>query len=240
MKGVTLEESKQLSDKHYDTHRRGLDFYNPDQDLNPLITIVGVGGIGSWAALCLSKMGFDSLILWDHDVVEPQNVGCQLYGTDDIGMPKVEALAQVIERTTDVRLTAYHKEYCIKEPQGIVIVAVDSMEARKQIFQTCKPLPSMEHKVPLFIDCRIGGELLLLYAVDPNNESAVMKYVNVSYPDSEARNLPCTGQNTAYIGMIAGAMIAKEVTGYCHQQHIFFHEIMFDIRANKIVEGREE
>jgi len=230
----TLVKSKGISAPHYDTHRRGLDFYDPDVHANPLVSIIGAGGIGSWTALCLSKMGINNIMLIDPDVVEPQNVGCQLYSKEDIGQPKVDALAATLNVASATRFVPQQKKYNSMSPRGILIAAVDNMETRRQIFHSCKEQP----EVPLFIDCRIGGELLLLYTVPPGNEEACRKYSEQLYTDKEAQDLPCTAQNTAYIGMIAGAMISKQVADFCRQARPNYREIMFDINANKIIVER--
>jgi len=229
----TVRQSASLSAPHYDTHRRGLDFYDPDVHLNPLVTIVGAGGIGSWTALCLSKMGINSIILTDPDVVEPQNVGCQLYSREDIGQPKVDALTATLSGAT--RFVPQQKKYNSTTPKGIIIAAVDNMEARKEIFVTCK---NQGPDVPLFIDCRLGGELLLLYVVPPTNEEACRKYSEQLYTDKEAVDLPCTAQNTAYVGMMAGALISKQVAYFCKRGATIYKEIMFDITNNTLLETR--
>jgi len=219
-----LSKTSNTDSPHYDINRRGLDFYNPDVDTNPLITIVGVGGIGSWAALCLTKMGFNSVILCDDDVVESQNIGCQLYGKEDIGKAKVDALMETLEFQGSTKITPQHKKYNALTPKGIMVAAVDNMETRKQIFHSCR------HKQVLqFIDCRIGGELILLYVVDPQSEDGTRLYVESLYTDKEAIDLPCTGQNTAYIGMMAGSMIGKEIGRYCKGLEDDFTEIIYDI-----------
>jgi molybdopterin/thiamine biosynthesis adenylyltransferase len=51
-------------------------------------------GIGSTIAEACLRLGFEQLILIDHDVVEPHNLNRQNFIAADIGTPKVDALAR--------------------------------------------------------------------------------------------------------------------------------------------------
>ena len=56
------------------------------------VVLLGVGGLGSWAAYSLACCGVGELVLVDGDVVEESNFNRQiLYRERDIGRPKVEA-----------------------------------------------------------------------------------------------------------------------------------------------------
>ncbi len=61
------------------------------------IAVVGVGGVGSWAAEALARSGVRSLALIDFDHVAESNVNRQVQAlTDTLGMAKVQALRQRI------------------------------------------------------------------------------------------------------------------------------------------------
>ncbi len=62
------------------------------------VGIAGVGGLGSFVAGALARVGVGHLILADFDVVEPSNLNRQQYFVDQIGMPKVEAMRQNLQR----------------------------------------------------------------------------------------------------------------------------------------------
>ena len=55
---------------------RQQDLINSDILTTPLF-MVGLGGIGSWTAISLAKMGFNNLELWDNDVVAEENFNNQ-------------------------------------------------------------------------------------------------------------------------------------------------------------------
>lgn len=62
------------------------------------VGIAGVGGLGSAVAVALARVGIGRLIIADFDIVEPSNLNRQQYFVDQIGQPKVEALAETLRR----------------------------------------------------------------------------------------------------------------------------------------------
>ena len=61
------------------------------------VCLLGVGGLGSWAAYALVCCGVGELVLVDGDVVEPSNFNRQiLYRESDIGRPKADAAAEAL------------------------------------------------------------------------------------------------------------------------------------------------
>ncbi len=62
---------------------------------NVRVLIVGVGGVGSWAAEALVRTGIGHLTIVDNDVVAISNINRQLPATlETVGRPKVEVLAE--------------------------------------------------------------------------------------------------------------------------------------------------
>ncbi len=70
--------------------------------------IVGVGGVGSWAAEAAVRSGIGAITLIDHDDIEISNVNRQLHSLDStLGMSKVEALAaRIADIHPDCRVEA--------------------------------------------------------------------------------------------------------------------------------------
>jgi molybdopterin-synthase adenylyltransferase len=61
------------------------------------VTIVGVGGLGTWAAAGLASAGVGRLVLVDDDVVDLSNLNRQvLYRRSDVGRPKAEVAAEAL------------------------------------------------------------------------------------------------------------------------------------------------
>ncbi len=62
------------------------------------VGIAGAGGLGSNIAIALARVGVGQLVVADFDVVEPSNLNRQQYFIDQIGLPKVVALKENLQR----------------------------------------------------------------------------------------------------------------------------------------------
>ena len=60
------------------------------------ITIIGIGGIGSWVAFLLFKMGY-KLDIYEFDTLERLNIGSQLYPEYLVGRSKATALLEMFK-----------------------------------------------------------------------------------------------------------------------------------------------
>jgi adenylyltransferase/sulfurtransferase len=69
-----------------------VDVKGQERLLNAKVLIIGMGGLGSPAAMYLAAAGVGHLWLCDFDVVDLSNLQRQIiHNTDDIGKPKVES-----------------------------------------------------------------------------------------------------------------------------------------------------
>jgi hypothetical protein len=179
----------------------------PPSILDEPVTIIGAGAIGSWVALGLAKSGFKHIAVFDHDEVDVVNMSSQFYGIDDIGTLKVEALADRIEEMTGTIITAIPEKWTGMKMRGTVIMAADSMEVRKQIFEA--------HRGNLatnwLIDARMGAEIALLYAFNPNDPTSAENYEKSLYSDAEAVQERCTAKSTTYCAIVLSGLIIKAV-----------------------------
>lgn len=64
--------------------------------LSKRLLMIGAGGLNSWIAVGLARMGASRITLVDPDVVERSNLNRQLYDYSDIGRYKGSAIARHI------------------------------------------------------------------------------------------------------------------------------------------------
>lgn len=179
----------------------------PMSILGTPITIVGAGAIGSWVALGLAKSGFDRITAFDFDTVDVVNMSSQFYGIKDIGQNKVDALASRIHEITGTHIVPIAEPFSQLKAKGIVIMAVDSMAARKEIFQAQKE----NFRCMWVIDARMGSEMALLYTANPNDPTDVDHYERTLYSDSEATQERCTAKATTYCSLVLSGLVCKAV-----------------------------
>ncbi|QTJ71032.1 ThiF family adenylyltransferase (plasmid) [Rhodococcus sp. ZPP] len=91
------------------------------------ITVVGVGAIGSVLTDLLHRSGVGRLHLVDPDIVLPGNVIRHLVGADQVGKPKVTAVAHTVRSArpeSDQNVTTEHGR-------------ITSLQAARDLFRTC-------------------------------------------------------------------------------------------------------
>jgi hypothetical protein len=186
-----------------------------DEESKQNIIIGGVGGIGSWVSLFLSRIGH-KLIIFDMDSVDETNLAGQLYRDEDIGKAKVKAVKDVCSMFTNNVIETNETEYTAESPStSIVISCFDNMKARDIMFRRwvqalkfyrSKPETMDLYKKSLFIDGRMTAEQGHIYFVTPKT---AMRYVDTLFSDEEAEPLPCSMKATTHNGsMIASQMVA--------------------------------
>lgn len=179
------------------------------------ITIIGAGAVGSWTALALAKMGFSNITIWDDDKVDEENVGVQLYGPNDLGLDKVEALRTYVYNMSGTTLSIVADKWQGQEVKGIVIAAVDSMSVRNSIWEYVKSYPVY---VPYYIDSRMAAEEAQMYVMSPARSKDVESYEKTLYTDEQAMPEPCTAKATSYTAMLLGGIVCKAVKDIVMEQ----------------------
>lgn len=182
-----------------DRHVRQLDIFRP---IDSPIHILGAGGIGSWTALLLAKMGCVDLSVYDDDVVEDHNVASQCYKENQLGQEKLVALGDNIKEQSGVEIKTYAIQHENKIRDGLVIIAVDSMEARISIND------KLQGKNVHIIDGRMGGLQLEVYVKSIADYHKTL--VNPLDVDVEA----CTARAISFNCSVVAGIIANYVRQY--------------------------
>ena len=183
------------------------------------IHIIGAGALGSWVAFILLKMGFNNVHVFDFDEVEEHNVPNQLYREKDIGKKKHDAMWYIynefFEDGDNNRLETHNKKVnkvTAEELKGIVFCCVDSMKARKNIYEGCYK----NGKATMFIEGRIGLFGAYIYTLDADNETRLDDYEKTLYNDEEAEVSACGISQTALPAAIncASLMVMSMISWY--------------------------
>jgi sulfur carrier protein ThiS adenylyltransferase len=97
------------------------------------VGIAGCGGLGSNAAVSLARAGIGGLILADCDSVEESNLNRQYFFLDDIGKPKVDALAARLRQINPaIRLVLHGDQLDPAQVPGVFATADLLLEAFDQ------------------------------------------------------------------------------------------------------------
>lgn len=128
---------------------------------NSCVLIVGIGGVGSWAAEALARSGIGKLILMDMDTVALSNLNRQVMALyDTVGMDKTEAMRSRIQsynRKTEVEcIQKFFDLSCadIISRADFVIDAIDTVTSKIDLMQAC-----IEADVPFVSSLGMGNRL---------------------------------------------------------------------------------
>ena len=116
------------------------------------VVVLGVGGVGSWAAEALARAGIGELTLVDFDRIAPSNLNRQVHAlTSTIGRLKVEVMAERLAQINPALTIHTHAERllpealpdyladgdftidCIDDVQAKVALALWHLERNKRI-----------------------------------------------------------------------------------------------------------
>jgi tRNA A37 threonylcarbamoyladenosine dehydratase len=112
------------------------------------VCVIGVGGVGSWAAEALARSAIGNITMIDLDNVAESNVNRQIHAlTDTLGKAKVSALAERIAqinpycRVTEIEdfVTADNLDQMIgSRGYDYVIDAIDNVRAKTALIAYCR------------------------------------------------------------------------------------------------------
>ena len=128
--------------------------------------VVGIGGVGTWAAEALARSGVGSITLIDLDDICTTNTNRQIHAmTNSVGMAKVDVMAERIKLinpdvnvnciedfvTTDNLIEVFGTK---DEPKfDFVIDAIDSIAAKTALIAHCK-----RNKIGIVVTGGAGGQ----------------------------------------------------------------------------------
>lgn len=220
-------------------YRRQWDIVKPSQLSFPIM-VIGAGGVGSWVTLALAKMGCQDIAVVDNDVVEEKNVPSQIYTLEQVGKPKVEALREIVEMFTAVKISVSDRKFPDVSNYELlpeaVIVTVDSLQERRKIWVHFFPegelIPDRLHA---YIDVRMGGDLMKIFTINPKQLHLAQKYAKRLFneevkPDQQ----PCTARSIVYNTLFCGAIVADIVKHYALKEPVP-PSFVFDLSSFRLI-----
>ncbi len=219
------------------------------------LVILGVGGLGSWAAYALACCGVGELLLVDGDTVEASNFNRQiLYRESDIGRSKVVAAAEALGqfnssctiRGLDSRLDGPQAVREAVSGHDFVVSSADwpAHDIERWVNQACceegVPFISMSHAPPV---ARVGP--LYVPGITGCFECQEAGY-RLSYPEYDdlieqrrGRASPAAtlGPVCAFVGGQVALEAVHQITGLCRPATLG-GSYVYDLRSMDVI--REE
>lgn len=195
----------------------GAEWFSKMQEVG--VSIIGLGGIGSWLALLLSRLKVRAMYCKDMDRVEAVNLAGQLYQSNDVGSNKTEAVRNLINRFNDRRPSMYMdtSEFTVDSHIPTisynasvhnVMLGLDSITARQTVYNYWKNAVMYDSNEYILIDGRLTADKWQIFAIPSKDQKRMEVYEREwLFPQSEAQHLPCSFKQTTYMAaMIASYM----------------------------------
>lgn len=163
---------------------------------------MGAGGIGSWTALALSKIGLSNIVVFDGDRVSVHNQPAQNFHKEDIGRYKTDILTQLdgVYGINEFIGDGFH------DPANIIIAAVDSNASRRHVWDG-----ALRGNCRWYFDGRLGGQTAMLYTVDMESVDSMARYEETLHSDEERTVVPCAEAAVVDVAFTIAAMIVRAV-----------------------------
>jgi molybdopterin/thiamine biosynthesis adenylyltransferase len=109
------------------------------------VAVIGLGSGGGFVAVSLAMSGVGQFVLIDSDVIERHNVVRHVADLDVVGLPKVDAVADLIRaRNREVKVTTlrgrFEDHVSALNDVDLVVVGVDGERPKYAINQKCREL----------------------------------------------------------------------------------------------------
>lgn len=127
------------------------------------VAVVGIGGVGSWAAEALARSGVGTIILMDMDDLCITNTNRQIHALgDNYGRTKVEVMAERLRSINPaVQVEELFSFYTVGNPErlfaaapDVVIDAIDSMRPKTHLIAEC-----YKRRIPIVTCGGAGGRI---------------------------------------------------------------------------------
>jgi molybdopterin/thiamine biosynthesis adenylyltransferase len=164
-------------------------------------------------AVTLGKMGVGLLEIFDDDVVDEVNLATQLHKLSDVGKPKAQAVANLVNEFSDDCTVFPTSTRIVAEDDlvgSIIISGVDSIGSRQAIWNAIKG------KFDFYIDARMGSLKAEIFIVQRDDETWYEELL-MGMKEDDIPSVACTEKSTFFcssmISGIIGSLVMKIATG---------------------------
>jgi molybdopterin/thiamine biosynthesis adenylyltransferase len=189
-----------------------IDLYSRQEQLSLYtprsLTIVGIGGIGSWAAIYAAMSGIPTLYLFDPDLLEDSNRNRLPFCQGSIGRPKVEVVSEYIRTIRPECIVAGIKE----KLDGVFL---DLQLSVSEAIMECTDSPKSQIKV--YNACKEKGVTFIRAGYD-GTRVTVTGAVSGWIKDTEEREAYTTNPSWVVPASIVAALAIGKLMKYGNQE----------------------
>jgi hypothetical protein len=183
------------------------------------VILAGLGGIGSWLSLFMSRIAPKYLYLYDADNFETHNMSGQFCSVDSCGHNKAIIASMYAKKFSNyikgIVMSNMHSRDSLSA--NIMMCGFDSMNSRREYFNTWLSHVNnhitnyKEEKTCLFIDGRLLMERFQIFCIRGDDTYSMNQYRNNHLmEDYKIEDEECTAKQTSH----SAAMIASYMTSF--------------------------
>ena len=161
--------------------------FDPLSDVKKPVHLLGCGAVGSHIAVLLARLGICEIHIYDFDIVVPYNITNQEFFAKHIGLPKTEAIAEIMKSINPDIKIHIHEKYEKQILTGYVFLCVDNIETRQAIVEH----NMYNNNILAMFDFRMGLYTAQHYATDwsPNSRKAFRSTMEFTHAEA-VENVP--------------------------------------------------
>ena len=215
----SLESNTYPLRNRYSVRFSGADWYKAVS--SKVVTLAGIGGIGSFVSFMLARLQILNLVMYDMDTVEEANMSGQMYNISNVGIKKTDAMAHIVKDFSGFSNVLCLNEFTEEsEASDIMICGFDNMSARELFYEKwkkhVKALSVKERKNCLFIDGRLSLSELQVFAIIGDDNYSMSRYEkDYLFPDNESEAVVCSQKQTTFMANMIGSVITNLFVNFC-------------------------
>lgn len=185
------------------------------------IALGGLGGIGSWTNLLLSRLKPEYIYLYDPDTFEQANMSGQFCGSNNMCAYKVNVAHEYAKQFSSYYSCVAYREYFTEHHLGrnIMMCGFDNMAARRIFYNAWKKhvyeIPESDRKYCLYIDGRLNCEEFQILCIRGTDTYRMKEYEEKwLFSDEEADETVCSYKQTSHIATMIASMMVNLFTNH--------------------------
>lgn len=190
-----------------------------------IVTLAGLGGIGSYTAFLLGRLKVGRLIIYDDDIVDNTNLSGQLFATQDVDYSKVRGVCRLLRDFAQYyNIISHESKYDgDSSATNIMICGFDNMRARKIFYNKWKlhvmRLSEEDREKCLFIDGRLAAEEFQVFCMRGSDTYLIQEYENKwLFDDNEAETTLCSYKQTSFCANMIASVIVNLFVNFIANQ----------------------
>lgn len=208
-----------VKDNEYQARFKGAEWF--ENARSKVITCIGLGGIGSWASLLISRFNPRSMYLYDLDSIEGVNISGQFYKISQINQEKSFCTRDNISEFSDYKNAfSYVADATTVDfvKSDVFILGLDSMRARQGVMNRICYTNRELAKGSWIIEGRLSMRTLQVFCFKVGSPDCDVYQRKFMFKDEEADATVCSMKQTSFMANMIGSVISNVYMSICLQE----------------------